>query len=67
MGCILGNSVEERIAPGKKGGGMGMVFLSGFAFPVRGMKLLSAMGVNWIEIQVCFVHVFRASTNFTDA
>jgi pimeloyl-ACP methyl ester carboxylesterase len=52
MGCILGNSVEERVALGKKGGIMGMVFLSGFAFPVRGMKLLSAMDVNWIEIQV---------------
>jgi hypothetical protein len=35
-----------------KGGFRVMVFFSGFAFPARGMKLMKAMDVNWIEIQV---------------
>jgi len=37
-----------------KGGFRAIVFLSGFAFPARGMKLAEAMDVNWIEIQVLF-------------
>jgi pimeloyl-ACP methyl ester carboxylesterase len=52
MVCVDGNSVEERAKEGAKGGFRAIVFLSGFAFPVRGMKLAEAMDVNWIDIQV---------------
>lgn len=60
MVCVEGHSVEERAAKGMKGGFRAIVFLSGFAFPVRGMKLMEAMDVNWIEIQVLPLHpMFR--------
>jgi hypothetical protein len=44
--------LKERAEKRMKGGFRVMVFFSGFAFPARGMKLMKAMDVNWIEIQV---------------
>ena len=41
-----GNSVEGRAVKGLKGGIRAIVFLSGFAFPIRGLKLAGALDVN---------------------
>lgn len=59
-GCasIEGNSIVERAEEGKKGGVKGIIFMSAFAVPARGMTLKQLFGgayPPWVEVKVSVI------------